>query len=159
EVESFLGSSEPYIDSVDIVFSRDGYYNDTIYNNPVTLEKQFFTEDLIIDYFTNELESKVKAVGVNHAIDNNDNTWEVTIWNPHAMNALMGQMYLTQGDLTKAATYFQKITNLSSDNYRYQLDNAFSNSNWRNIFINVDNREHIFTLWFNKANFQQNDFQ
>lgn len=159
EVENFLASSEPYIDSMDIVFSRDGYYNDTIYNNPITLEKQYYDENLIIDYFARELETKVKAVGVNHAIDNNDNTWEVTIWNTHAMNALLGQMYLNQGDLAKAAGYFQKITNLSSENFRYQLDNTFANNNWRNIFINIDSREHIYTLWFNKANFQQNDFQ
>lgn len=171
EVENFLASSEPYIDSMDIVFSRDGYYNDTIYNNPITLEKQYYDETLIIDYFTNELENKVKAVGVNHYIDNNDNTWEVTIWNPHARNALLGQMYLTQGDLTKAATYFEKITKMSSDNFRYQLDNTFAYGNfvingqptfkdsWRNIFTSIDNREHIFTLWFNKANFQQNDLQ
>jgi hypothetical protein len=159
EVESFLSSTEPYIDSVDIIFSRDGYYNDTIYNNPITLEKQYYDENLIIDYFTNELETKVKAVGVNHAIDNNDDTWEVTIWNQHAMNALLGQMFLNQGNLVKAASYFEKITMLSSDNFRYQLDNSFANSNWRNIFINIDNREHIYTLWFNKANFQQNNFQ
>lgn len=37
EVESFLSSTEPYVDSVDIIFSRDGYHNDTIYNNPITL--------------------------------------------------------------------------------------------------------------------------
>ncbi|HDR51860.1 MAG TPA: RagB/SusD family nutrient uptake outer membrane protein [Mariniphaga anaerophila] len=159
EVEDFLASSEPYIDSVDVRFSRDGYYNDTIYNNPITLEKQYYDEKLIIDYFTNELETKVKAVGVNHYMDNNDNTWEVTIWNPHAMNALLGHMYLTQGDLRKAASYFERITNFSSDNFRYQLDNSFSNNNWQNIYINIDSREHIFTLWFNKANFQQNDFQ
>ena len=159
EVESFLSSTEPYVDSVDVIFSRDGYYNDTIYSNPITLEKQYYDEELIIDYFTNELETKVKAVGVNHAIDNNDDTWEVTIWNPHAMNALLGQMFLNQGDLVKAANYFQQITNLSSDNFRYQLDNSFADNNWRNIFLNVDNREHIYTLWFNKANFQQNNFQ
>jgi starch-binding outer membrane protein, SusD/RagB family len=159
EVESFLSSTEPYIDSVDIIFSRDGYYNDTIYNNPITLEKQYYDEELIIDYFTNELENNVKAVGVNHSIDNNDDTWEVTIWNPHAMNALLGQMFLNQGNLVKAASYFEKITKLSSDNFRYQLDNSFADNNWRNIFINVDNREHIYTLWFNKANFQQNNFQ
>jgi hypothetical protein len=159
EVEDFLASSEPYIDSMDIVFSRDGYYNDTIYNNPITLEKQYYDEKLIIDYFTNELENKVKAVGVNHYIDNNDATWEVTIWNQHAMNALLGQMYLNQGDLTKAASYFERITRLSSDNFRYQLDNSFANNNWQNIFINIDNREHIYTLWFNKANFQLNDLQ
>jgi starch-binding outer membrane protein, SusD/RagB family len=159
EVESYLNSSDTYIDSVDIVFGRDGYSNDTIYNNPITLEKKYYDEKLIIDYFTNELETKVKDVGVNHSIDNNDDTWEVTIWNQHAMNTLLGQMYLTQGDLTKAANYFEKIVYLPSDNNRYQLDETFSNMNWRNIFGNVDTREHIYTLWYNKGNLQQNDLQ
>src|SRR5690606_9920797 len=54
---------------------------------------------------------------------------------------------------------FERITRLSSDNFRYQLDNSFANNNWQNIFINIDNREHIYTLWFNKANFQLNDLQ
>lgn len=159
EVESFLESTETYIDSIDIVFDRDGYHNDTIYNKPVTLEKQYFDEGLIIDYFTNELETKVKEVGVNHYIDNNDNTWEVTIWNTHAMNTLLGLMYLTQGDLTKATNYFEKIVYLPSDNYRYQLDKSFSLKSWRNIFANIDIREHIYTLWFNKSNQQQHNLQ
>jgi hypothetical protein len=159
EVESFLESTETYIDSIDIVFDRDGYHNDTIYNKPVTLKKQYFDEALIIDYFTNELETKVKEVGVNHYIDNNDNTWEVTIWNTHAMNTLLGLMYLTQGDLTKATIYFEKIVYLPSDNNRYQIDKSFSLKSWRNIFANIDIREHIFTLWFNKSNQQQHNLQ
>ncbi len=159
EIENFLNSSESYIDSVDIVFNSDGYSNDTIYNKPVTLEKQYYNEEMIIDYFTGELETKVKEVGVNHSIENNDNTWEVTMWNIHAMNALLGQMYLTRGDLAKAAGYFEKIIYFQSENNRYQLDNSFSNNNWRNIFGKIDNREHIYSIWFNKAYQQQNDLQ
>jgi len=159
EVESFLESSKTYIDSIDIVFGRDGYHNDTIYNKPVILEKQYFNETQIIDYLTTELETKVKEVGVNHYIDNNDNTWAVTIWNTHAMNTLLGLMHLTRGDLTKAANYFEKIVYLPSDNYRYQLDKSFSLKNWRNIFANIDIREHIYTLPFNKADQQQHNLQ
>ena len=159
EIDDFLNSSETYIDSVDIIYGRDGYANDTIYNTPVTLEKHYFDEEMIIDYFTHELETKVKEVGVNHYIENNDNTWEITIWNVHALNALLGQMYLTRGDLVKAANYFEKIIYFESENNRYQLDATFSFHNWRNIFGNIDNREHIYTLWFNKASQQQNDLQ
>jgi starch-binding outer membrane protein, SusD/RagB family len=159
EIEDYLNSSDTYIDSVAIVYSKDGYYNDTIYNQPIELEKKYFDQHLVIDYFTNELERKVKAVGVNHYINNNDISWEVTIWNTHAMNALLGHMYLTDGDLAKAAHYFEKIIYLSSDNYRYQLDQSFANWSWRNIFSGIDSREHIYTLWFNKSYFQQNDFQ
>jgi starch-binding outer membrane protein, SusD/RagB family len=165
EIESFVNSKGTYIDSVYISFSKDGYYNDTIYNKPIPLEKQLLNLDIILDMFTNELENKVKAVGVNHYINNNDNSWEVSIWNTWAWHVLLGKLYLYQGDLAKAASHFEKIIYNSTENLRYQLDSSFgldqygNNSNWYNIFTNIDNREHIFTLWFNKANFQQNDFQ
>jgi hypothetical protein len=159
EIEQYVNSPGTYIDSVYIRFSTDGYYNDTVYNEPITLEKNMFDLHMVIDHFTNELEKQVKAVGVNHHIDNNDLSWEVTIWNPWAMDALLGLMYLTEGDLVKAANHFSRIMYNSTENYRYQLDNSFSYSNWRSIFTNIDIKEHIFTIWFNKANFQQNDFQ
>jgi hypothetical protein len=75
------------------------------------------------------------------------------------MNALLGIMYLTEGDLAKAAGYFEKIIYFPSDNRRYQLDNSFANNNWKNIFTNLDIREHIYTIWYNKSNLQQNNFQ
>lgn len=159
EVNNFVNSSGTYIDSVHIVYGVDGYKNDTTYNVPIKLEKQYFDQDLVIDYFTNDLEKNVKAVGVNHYIDNNDQSWEVTIWNPYAMHTLLGLMYLTDGDLAMAVKHFEKIVYLNSDNYRYQLDKTFSGGNWRNIFNNIDPKEHIFTMWFNKSYFQQNDFQ
>jgi starch-binding outer membrane protein, SusD/RagB family len=159
EIQEYVNSPGTYVDSVSISFSTDGYYNDTTYNEPITLEKQLYDLDLVIDYFTNQLEHEVKAVGVNHHIDNNDVTWEITIWSPWSMDALLGVMYLTQGNLVKAADHFDNIMYNPSETYRYQLDNSFANSNWRNIFTNIDNKEHIFTIWFNKANMQQNEFQ
>jgi hypothetical protein len=159
EVNNFLNSSGTYIDSVHIIYGIDGYTNDTLKNVPISLEKQYYDQKLIIDYFTNELTTEVKSVGVNHFIDNNDQTWEVTIWNTYAYNTLLGIMYLTDGDLAKAAQYFEKIVYTNSDNYRYQIDVSFGNNNWKNIFTNIDLREHIFTLWFGKTYFQQNNFQ
>jgi starch-binding outer membrane protein, SusD/RagB family len=159
EIDDYISSSDSYVDSVHIVYGRDGYYNDTIYNKNVVLDKKFYTLDLVIDHFANQLEKEVKAVGVNHYIDNNDNTWEVTIWSTWSYNALLGQMYLTAGDYVKAVKYLESITNNSTENRRYHLDEAFQNNSWRNIFGNVDVREHIYTIWFNKANFQQNNFQ
>ena len=119
--------------------------------------------------FAKQLEDEIKvvdgvrAVGVNHYIDNNDKTWEVTIWNVYACHALLGQMYLTLGDFTKAASELNAIVwvNDVTSPYRYQLgggNNGFSGSNWRNIFTNIDIREHILTLQFSKTNQQQNDF-
>ena len=161
EVNNFLKSPGTYIDSVHIIYGVDGYNNDTLTNVPIELEKQYYDQNLVIDYFTNELEKNVKpnGVGVNHFIDNNDQTWEVTIWNVYAWNTLLGLMYLTDGDLAKAAKHFENVIYVNSDNYRYQIDGSFGMNNWRNIFTNIDLREHIFTIWFNKSYFQQNQFQ
>jgi hypothetical protein len=159
EIDAFIESPGTYIDSVHITFSKDGYFNDTVYNEPIELEKHYFDMELVVDHFTNLLEQEVKAVGVNHHIHNNDISWEVTIWNPFAMHALLGQMYLTQGDLVKASGHFLKIMTNPSDNYRYHIDNSFGFGSWRSIFTSIDIREHIYTVWFDKTYFQQNQFQ
>lgn len=168
EIEDFVNSSATYIDSVYINYSIDGYHNDTIRNQVVVLEKNYFDTDRVIRYFTSELETKVKvdetnvrAVGVDHYMDNDDYSWEVTIWSVWGYNTLLGQMYLTLGDLTKSNSYFEKVVNnsVSNTNNRYELDDAFGYSQWKNIFTTIDSREHIYTLWFNKSYQQQNDFQ
>jgi len=159
EIEEYLNSSSTYVDKINIVFGKDGFHNDTTYNKPITLEKQYYNLDMVIKVFTKQLEEEVKATGVNHYIDNNDKSWEITVWNTFAWHALLGQMYLTQGDFTKSANHLNAIAFTTSDNYRYQLDQSFAGTSWRNIFTGIDSREHIYTLWFNKANLQQNDFQ
>lgn len=169
EIEEYLNSTK-YIDSIHFVLRpgvsiNDGYPIDTTYTK-ITLNKQFYNLNQVINVFTKQLEEEVKiapdgtvAVGVNHYIDNNDKSWEVTVWNPFAWHALLGQMYLTSGDFSQSVKHLEKITKTTSDNYRYQLDQSFAYSQWQNIFTGIDSREHIFTLWFNKANQQQNDFQ
>lgn len=165
EIEDYVNSPSTYIDSVNIVFDKDGFHNDTTKMVEVKLEKQFYTVSQVIDVFSKQLEQGIKIVdgkpivGVNNYMNNNDNTWEVTVWNMFAWHALLGQMYLTSGDLTQSAKHFNAIANFSSDNYRYQLDGTFANAKWREIFTGIDVREHILTIWFNKANQQQNDFQ
>jgi tetratricopeptide (TPR) repeat protein len=159
EIEEFLNTPGTYTDSVIIEYSIDGYYNDTIYNQEVTLEKKFFDLDRVIRHFTNELETKVKAVGVNHYIENKDNTWEVTIWSQWGYHTLLGHMYLTLGDLTQSAMHFETVVKNGTDNDQFQLTMAFAGNDWGNIFSYVDSREHIFTLWFNKGNQQTNDLQ
>lgn len=159
EIEEYLNSPSTYIDKINVIFGKDGFYNDTTYNKPITLEKQYYDLDMVIRVFSKQLEEDVKAVGVNHYIDNNDRSWEITVWNTFAWHALLGQMYLTQGDFTQSAKHLNAIAFTTSDNYRYQLDQSFAYNSWQNIFTNIDSREHIYTLWFNKANQQQNDFQ
>jgi starch-binding outer membrane protein, SusD/RagB family len=159
DIEAYINTPGTYTIPVYVKYALDGYRNDTLYNQEIVLEKQFYNTDQIIRYFTAELEEKIKAVGVNHFIENNDNSWEVTVWSEWGYNTLMGHMYLTLGDLAKSTFYFEKVVVNNSENFRYQLDNAFAGANWGYIFTNIDSREHIFSLSFNKANQQQNDFQ
>ncbi len=159
EVNNFINSPGTYTYNDSIVYEADGWTVDTTYTQPIQLEKQYYDISLVIDHFTDELENKVKAVGVNHYIDNNDQSWEISIWNTYAWHTLLGVMYLTSGDLAKASDHFEKIIKNSTENYRYQLDQSFSFGSWRNIFGNIDGREHIFSVWFGKNYFQQNDFQ
>lgn len=159
EIEAFVKSPTTYTDSTYIEFNLDGYANDTIINS-IELDKNLFSIEMIIDIFTRQLENRVKAVGVNHYIHNNDVSWEVTIWNEYARHALLGHMYLTRGDLARARAHLEEIVyNIADGAPRYQMDFTFGYWNWANIFRGVDNREHIFILPFNKANFQQNNFQ
>jgi len=159
EIEAFISSPGSYTDKVYVVYGIDGYANDTIYDQEVVLEKNYFDTERVIRHFTYELENKVKAVGVNHYIDNNDDSWEVTVWSQWSYHTLLGHMFLTLGDLNKSAYYFEKVVLNNSENRRYQLDDAFAGGQWQNIFLNIDSREHIYTLWFDKASQQQNGLQ
>lgn len=167
EVDKYLNSPLNYVDSIHIVYKPNGYNNDTIKNVAITLEKKFYDVDMVIRVFTKQLEEEVKAVGVNHYMDDAANAnWEVTVWNTFAMNALLGQMYLTLGDYAKANSYFwdkiAKSNSTTATNFRYQLaggTNGFALGNWQTIFQNIDVREHILTIPFSKKSNQKNDFQ
>ena len=161
EIEEFINTPETYIDSVYIDFAVDGYYNDTLYNQPITLEKKLMDMEMVLDRYINQLENDIKpgGVGVNHYINNNDNTWEITVWNIWAHHALLGQLYLYQGDLAQSAYHFEQIIYNSTEELRYQLTSNTGYGNWGNIFTDINNIEHIFTVSFNKSNWQQNEFQ
>ncbi|MFW5656226.1 MAG: RagB/SusD family nutrient uptake outer membrane protein [Bacteroidota bacterium] len=160
EILDYVNSPGTYIDSVHIEYDVNGFDNDTTYNKPIELEKKLYDTEMVIDYFTNQLENKVKAVGVNHAIDIDDPTWEVTIWNTWAMHALLGHMYLTIGDYANARIHFDEIVRMrDTEEPRYLLDFTFFGPSWQNIFQSVDIQEHIYTIQFSKEYFQQNDFQ
>ncbi|MCF8226844.1 MAG: RagB/SusD family nutrient uptake outer membrane protein [Bacteroidales bacterium] len=173
EVQDFVNSPGVYYDSVHVLLSPTGIYKPesewavqdsaeevgVIYDYTIELEKQLWDQDMVIDYFTDQLENEIKSIGVNHYIDNGDETWDVTIWRNFGLHALLGHMYLTRGNFEAAAPHFEAIIKNTTETLRYHLDESFFQYNWRNIFSNIDIREHIFTIWFNKAYFQQNKFQ
>ncbi|HKK61089.1 MAG TPA: RagB/SusD family nutrient uptake outer membrane protein, partial [Bacteroidales bacterium] len=102
EINEFI-NSPMYVDSVYIDYGVNGYDNDTIKQEPVQLEIKYLNTKQVIRHFAHELETKVKVVknvpvvGVNHYIDNDDTSWEVTIWSQWSYHTLLGHMYLTLG--------------------------------------------------------------
>ena len=164
EITEYVNSSREYIDSVNIIYDPGGYYNDTTYNNVVTLERQFLDIDQVIDTFTMELEGEIIAsnVGVIHNKENQDLTWNVTIWNQYAYHSLLGQMYLFQGDYVKAEEHFRPImynNDSETSDIKFGLDGKFAFDRWKNIFAGLDGLEHIYTLWFGKSYQQQHSLQ
>ncbi len=161
EIEAYVNSGTQYVDSVFIVFAPDGYYNDTIRDTTIVLEKKYLDLKTIIDTFTFQLETKIKAVGVNHYINNSDLTWTVTIWNEYAYHVLLGQMYLFDQNYTSAMEHFYPFLNrpLEGGYKRHGVDSRFGKDNWKNIFTGIDPYEHIYTLWFSKSYQQTNILQ
>jgi hypothetical protein len=162
EISAYVNSDGEFIDSVNISYDPGGYDNDTSYNEPVVLERMFVDMTQVIDTFTRELEVDIKAVGVIHNKDNNDLTWDVTVWNYYAYRCLLGQLYLYLGDLMKAEMHFRPImynSDSETSNIKFGLDNRFFRGKWKNIFSGIDGYEHIYTVWFGKSFQQQHNLQ
>jgi len=161
EIEAYVNSGTSYVDSVFIAFAPDGYHNDTIRDTTIVLVKKFFDLKAIIDTYTSQLETEIKAVGVNHYINNSDLTWSVSVWNDYAYQVLLGQMYLFDQNYTSAMELFSPFLNRPPEGgyRRHGVDTRFAKDNWENIFTGIDPYEHIYTLWFSKSYRQTNNLQ
>jgi starch-binding outer membrane protein, SusD/RagB family len=162
DIEAYVQSEGEITISEYIEFAPDGYSNDTIRDTTIVMQTQFLDEKMVIEIFTDELENDIKAVGVNHSINNGDETWGVTVWNDYARHVLLGQMYMHDQNYTLAMEHFTPIMNnftSETSNIRFGLDDKFRDNNWKNIFTGIDPYEHIYTIWFNKSYDQTNQLQ
>lgn len=163
EIVEYINQGTTTLDSLDIIYTLHGYYNDTIRNEVIKLDKIYLNIEAVIDTFTNILENKIKIVGVQHNIDNEDATWNATVWSNYSYYSLLGQLYMYDGNYTRAIENFNPILynyeSSGSNNIRFGLDGKFRNSNWKNIFSSIDPLEHIYTVWFGKSFQQQNSLQ
>jgi starch-binding outer membrane protein, SusD/RagB family len=162
-IEEYVNSPKTVLDTLRIIYHPNGWNNDTIRMDTTYIINNAFIElDYIIDILTYQLKTKVKDVGVNHRIINNDVTWDATIWTNYGLQVLLGQMYLTKGDLVQARSHFNHILyNLDQGfgNVRFGLDNTFALNNWSNILTSINPNEHIMVLRFNKADKQRHNLQ
>ena len=129
EIEKYINDGTTVVDATDILFDLHGYYNDTISGQTIELEQIYLDMKSVIDTFTNVLENRVKIVGVQQNIDNEDPTWDATIWTNNSYLTLLGQMYLFRGDLSRAMDHFTPILynyeSTTSGNIRFGLDKKF----------------------------------
>lgn len=162
EIITYVNSPKTVYDSIDIIYAPDGYNNDTIYRDtPVEMDNAYLDLNAIVDTLAYQLKTKIKAIGVNHHVINGDITWDATIWSEYGLDALLGHMYLTIGDLQQAWQAFEPIVvnYEGTDNVKFGLDNRFANTNWRNIITGINPDEHIMVLKFNKGDRQRNELQ
>lgn len=163
EIVEFVNSPQSVYVEYEVLYNIDGYHNDTIwYDEPVLLENAYLELPAIVDSCNHQLLTQVKAIGVNHYLNNNDLSWEVTTWNEYALAYVLGQMNLFKGDLGAAIHHFNHIlfiVDLESSGVRYGLDNLFQRSNWRSIHTTINRNEHLFVMWFGKSHRQTNQFQ
>lgn len=142
-------------------YNHDGYHYDSTIVDSIYLDKFYLDMSSVIDTFTYELEKRVKKIGVNYGLDNGDNTWDITTWNPYAYHTLLAQLYLFDGNLTMAETHLNRIVYdySETDGVRYGLDKTFQNGSWDNMFTSINKFEQILVLDFSKAAQQQNGLQ
>jgi len=176
-IEEYINTGITVIDTLKIIYGPDGYNNDTLYTDTIQLDRAFLDLRAVIDTFTTQINERVRQVGVIHWVENDVyRNWDYTIWTDNSKACLMGQMYLHDGNLWEARRFFNQVLpfedpNIVNQDYyvRYGLDTRFGAdydrdgnflySRWSRIFTGLDEYEDILSVWFGKANQQQNNLQ
>lgn len=135
------------------------YNNVPVYFNELKLDQPLGTQNVwdhqvLIDTLISQLES-LKIVGYNYNTGN-DNVWNVSVWNNSSKSFLMGQIYLHNNMYAKAEASF---VSFFPNNDIYSYNKAFNDSNWVNIFNEVNAKEQVFSIVFDKENKQQHQLQ
>lgn len=148
-----------------IRFPVDTVYIDTIHFE--TYPRRFVDIQTVVNNVTNDLTTRLKYVGVQHGQKDgvNDDSWKAIVWTDHSKNYLLGQMAMQVGNINGANAYFNSILfnyeNIESGStaIRFGLDGSFANAAWKSIHTGININEHIFTLWFGKAQQQTHNLQ
>jgi len=170
EINEYVNSPGSYTDSVYINFAPNGIDTDTIFDSTfVFTEKKFLNQDQMTRQCIKDIQEKIRFVGVDYSNRDqiNDVTWNTTVWNEDALNALLVQMYVHIDNYNDALDilvpeFLRRTVENVNDNYvKYAIDDRFEGSKWSSIFTSIDNLEHIFTLQFQKtsSSWQLNNLQ
>lgn len=171
EINAFVNSPGTYTDSIYIDYSPLGAIDtDTIFDTTfVYTEKKFLNQDQIVRQCISDIDDKIQIVGVDYSNmdDIDDETWNVTVWNEDALQALKVQLYMHLNNYVDAMEILNEtFINASKENdddanTPYAIDDKFEKSKWKNMFTSIDGDEHIFTLQFQKtsASWQLNNLQ
>ena len=165
EINAYVNTPGVYTDSVYIHYATNGKDSYVIRDTTfVFKDKKFLNQDLMTRQCIKDLKEKVRVIGVDYSNKDqvNDPTWNITVWNSDALNALLVQMYMHINNYADAMDILnpvflrRTVQNVSDQNVKFALDTRFSGTSWSNIFTTIDIYEHIFTLQFQKT---QNSWQ
>lgn len=184
EINTYVNSEGTYVDSIYVDYNPDGINHDTIRDEQAIFDstyvypdKSFMKQDAMVLRCIKDIKKNVRyeydeqfkisypIVGRNYSEGLNDDTWNTTVWNRYATNALLGQMYLHIGDYASALENFDPILNYKTTDadyqYRFGVTSDYGFDSWKGIFAGVNQLEHIYTLWFGKRNasWQRNNMQ
>lgn len=170
EINAYVNTPGEYTDSVYIHYATNGKDSYVIRDTTfVFRDKKFLNQDLMTRQCIKDLKEKVRVIGVDYSNKDQvkDPTWNVTVWNSDALNALLVQMYMHINNYTDALDVLnpvflrRSVINVSDPNVLFALDSRFSGTNWLTIFKSIDGYEHIFTLQFQKTqtSWQLNNLQ
>ncbi len=172
---SFFVDSGRYmydINGLDVIDLNDTiwYPVDTVYLDTVRFEtypRRFVDIRTVVDRVTFDLNERVNYVGVDYGTRDNiaEDEWEAIIWTEYSRAYLLAQMSLTVGDINAALEYLKPILynydylSVTNGKIRFGLDDALADENWASIFQSININEHIFTMWFGKAELQTHNLQ
>ncbi|HKK61008.1 MAG TPA: RagB/SusD family nutrient uptake outer membrane protein [Bacteroidales bacterium] len=160
EINEYVNSPGEYTDSVYIDYTPTGLGVETIYDTTyVYNEKKFLNQDQITRRCIKDIEEMVNYIGVDYSAKDeiDDPTWNITVWNRDALNALLVQMYThinnyqAAYDILVPVFLRRSIEDVDDDYIKYAVDDQYSFGNWKKIFSGIAEGEHIFALKFQKV--------
>lgn len=170
EINGYVNSPGEYVDTMYIEYAPNGIDTDTIGDTTIIYtEKKFLNQDQMTRQCIRDIKEKIRVVGVDYTNMDavNDQTWNTTVWNEDAVQALLVQMYMHIDNYQDALdilvpTFLRRTVEDVDDDYiKYAIDSRFEGSKWKNIFTSIDGLEHIFTVQFEKtqSSWQLNNLQ
>ncbi|MFC2089758.1 RagB/SusD family nutrient uptake outer membrane protein [Bacteroidota bacterium] len=134
------------------LYNQVSYIEDNLTSIPDNLDQLTLTKGEIIDTLINQLLPYIYDPSKEEKVE---------LKAPYFVNpkAILGELYLEQGDFQEAITYLKMACeSFLNDLSGYKVDKTYQNEGWANIFFNAESQsiENISIIPFNRNEDQNN---